>query len=266
MPSIKLFPELIQTGLKTSIVGRKVYHYTTIDSTNRAAKQYALSGAADGTVVFAEEQTSGKGRLNRQWVSPAGSNILCSIIFYPPLNISSIFRLTMLASVAVVQAIKNVCGIEARIKWPNDVYIGGKKVCGILTEFSADYDKIVYAVVGIGVNVNFETGQKPEIKDIATSLYEESGQKVSRCRVFKALLEEVDTRYTGLGRPGQGYLKREWEQHSMVMDRKVNIFSGNETFCGIAKGISEDGHLILADEKGEEQEILCGDLSLRMDA
>jgi BirA family biotin operon repressor/biotin-[acetyl-CoA-carboxylase] ligase len=259
----KLLPPLIQTGLRASVVAREIYYFSTIDSTNRVAKEYALFGVSDGALVIAEEQTSGKGRMNRVWVSPARSSVLCSLIFYTSINPSSVFRLTMLASIAVVRAINKACGIVGKIKWPNDVYIDGKKVCGILTEFLADHDSIRYVVIGIGINVNFDIVQHPEIKGIATCLKEAKGQKVSRLTVLKTLLEEIDTLYQDLVQTGGEDLRKEWERHSMVLNRQVKIFSGEEVTCGFAKGVSEDGHLILVDHKGNTREVICGDLSLR---
>lgn len=260
----KLLPILIKKGLNTAIVAKEVYYFKTVDSTNRIAKQYALSGVSEGTVVIAEEQTSGRGRMNRAWVSPACSNILCSLIFYPPVNTSSIFRLTMLASIAVVKAIDKACGIKAQIKWPNDVYINGKKVCGILTEFSADSDTVDYAVVGIGLNVNFDIAPYRQLSGIATSLKEEKGRNVSRLKVLKQLLKEIDIRYQGIANGAEYDLSQEWERHSMVLNRHVKIISGEETNYGFAKGITRDGHLIIIDSQGKQKEILCGDLSLRL--
>ena len=259
----KLLPPLIKAGLRTSVVSREIYYFPTIDSTNRVAKEYALSGVLDGAVVIADEQTGGKGRMNRAWISPARSSILCSIIFYPSISTSSVFRLTMLASIAVVRAVKRICGLAAQIKWPNDVYIDGKKTCGILTEFLADHDSVCYVVVGIGINVNLDTALHPEIKDVATCLKEAKGREVSRLKVLKTLLEEIDTLYRDFKQTGGQYLRKEWESHSMVLNREVKIISGNEVACGTAKGINEDGHLILADARGNTREILCGDLSLR---
>lgn len=260
----KLLPPLIQAGLKTSIVAHEIYYFSSIDSTNRLAKEYALSGVSDGSVVVAEEQTSGKGRMDRQWISPAFCNILCSVILYPSISPFAIYRLTMMASIAVVRAIDKICGIKAQIKWPNDVYVYGKKVCGILTEFLANHDKINYVILGIGINVNFSTAQHPEIKDIATSLKEACDRKISRLNILKALLDEIDTLYQDLIGTGGDDLRNEWEHHSMMINRQVRIISGEEVIIGIAKGINENGHLVLIDSQGKTREILCGDLSLRL--
>ncbi len=262
IPDICL-PVLVQQDLNTKVVGKKIEYYKVIDSTNTEAKNLASLGVSDGTIVFSEHQTRGRGRLNRSWLAPPGKNILFSIIFYPGISPSLVFRLTMLASIAAVRAVKKVCNIDAKIKWPNDLYVNGKKICGILTEFSADHDTVHYTVVGIGLNVNFDISKNTEIKDIATSLMRECGRKVSKLSLFKALLKELDLLYRSFAKTKGEGLEKEWNEYSMVIDRKVKIISGSEEQHGIAKGINANGHLIILNEKGEDEDVVCGDLSLR---
>jgi len=259
----RLLPKLIQQSLKTEVVGKRIEYYEIIDSTNAVAKDLALKGAPDGTVVIAENQTKGKGRMKRSWLSLPGENILFSVIFYPNISTDLVFRLTMLASIAAVRVVRKICKVDAKIKWPNDLYINGKKVCGVLTEFSADFDSVHYTVVGIGLNVNFNTSKNREIENIATSLMEECGEKISRLSVFTALLEELDLLYNSFIKTSGEGLEKEWSKYSMVVNRKVKIISGKEEKCGVAKGINKSGHLILLNENGQEEEIVCGDLSLR---
>jgi len=258
-----LLPVLVHPDLNTNIVGRRIKYYRSIDSTNTLAKELASDGVPDGTVVVSEQQTKGRGRMSRTWLSPPFKNLLFSVIFYPKINTSLVFRLTMLASIAAVRAVKRVCKVDVKIKWPNDLYMNEKKVCGVLTEFSADHDSVHYAVVGMGLNVNFNTTKINEISGIATSLMSECGAKVSRLSLFIALLEEMDILYEKfLKTDGKG-LEAEWNKYSMVLDRNVRIISGNEEKTGVAKGVNSSGHLILVNEKGEQEEIICGDLSLR---
>jgi len=259
----RLSANLIQQSLITERVAKRIKYYESTDSTNDAAKDLALKGVPDGTVVVAEHQTKGKGRLKRSWLAPSGDNILFSVVFYPEIRIDLVFRLTMLASIAVVKAIRRICKVDAKIKWPNDVYINNKKVCGVLTEFSADFDSVQYAVVGIGLNVNFETSKNAEIKNIATSLMEECGEKVSRLSVLKLLLEELDSLYNSFLKSGGVGLEKEWNKYSMVVNREVKIISGKDEKRGVAKGINKYGHLILENKNGQNEEIMCGDLSLR---
>ena len=259
----RLLPKLIHQNLKTERVGKRIEYYENIDSTNAAAKDLALKGAPEGTVVVAEHQTKGKGRLKRSWLSLPGENILFSVIFYPQISTDRVFRLTMLASIAAVRAVRRICKVDAKIKWPNDLYLNEKKVCGVLTEFSADFDSVHYTVVGIGLNVNFEISKNSEIENIATSLMEECGEKISRLSVFTALLEELDLLYKSFVKTGGEGLEKEWSKYSMVFGRKIKIISGKDTKFGIAKGINKSGHLILLNDNGQEEEIVCGDLSLR---
>ena len=259
----RLFPKLIHQSLETERVGKRIEYYESIDSTNAAAKDLALKGAPEGTVVVAEHQTKGKGRLKRSWLSLPGENILFSVIFYPQISTDRVFRLTMLASIAAVKAVRRICKVDAKIKWPNDLYINEKKVCGVLTEFSADFDSVHYTVVGIGLNVNFEISKNSEIENIATSLMEECGEKISRLSVFTALLEELDLLYKAFVKTGGEGLEKEWNKYSMVVGRKIKIISGKDEKIGIAKGINKYGHLILLNDNGQEEEIVCGDLSLR---
>jgi BirA family biotin operon repressor/biotin-[acetyl-CoA-carboxylase] ligase len=259
-----LVPLLVKQGLKTVRAGRSVQYLTQTDSTNRLAGELAAQGAAEGTLVIAEEQTGGRGRMDRKWFSARGSNILCSIIFYPDLAPAALFRLTMLASVAVVRAIEAVCSLATGIKWPNDVYAVNKKVCGILTEFAAEDERVRYAVVGFGINVNEDFSSAPELAATATSLKKECGRTISRRAVLQRLLEELDRGYEALLQGGAAELKKAWERYCLILNRRVTIMSENSSIEGIAQGITADGHLLLADACGSIREIVCGDVSLRM--
>ena len=261
----RLYPILIQDGLHTATVARELHYFPRIDSTNRLAKELAAGNAADGTLVLAEEQTAGRGRLDRTWLAPAFSSILCSVIFFPALAPASLFRLTMMTSVAVVNAINRACKLPAKIKWPNDVYLGDKKVCGILTEFSGDQERIRYAVVGIGLNVNIDFKGNPELASIATSLQAECGRKISRLNVLQALIEELDNYYQLLAAGRADDVRRDWEQHALILGKHVTVSSGDETVTGTAQGIDSDGHLMLIDENGARREIISGDVSLRLE-
>jgi BirA family biotin operon repressor/biotin-[acetyl-CoA-carboxylase] ligase len=259
-----LVPLLVKQGLRTVRAGRIVHYVTQTDSTNRLAGELAAQGAAEGTLVIAEEQTGGRGRMDRKWVSARCSSILCSIIFHPDLAPAALFRLTMLASVAVVRALDAVCSLAAGIKWPNDVYAGNKKVCGILTEFAAEDEQVQYAVVGIGINVNEDFGSAPELAETATSLKKECGRTISRRAVLQRLLEELDRGYEALLQGGAAELKTAWERYSLILNRLVTIVSEDGSIQGTARGITADGHLLLADARGSIREIVCGDVSLRM--
>lgn len=263
--SDRLVPSRIKDCITTSVVARNILYFQSIDSTNRIAGEYARQGCSDGTLVIAEEQTAGRGRFSRTWISPARSSILCSLIFYPSITTASLFKMTMLASIAVVRAIHALCNIDSFIKWPNDVYVNGKKVCGILTEFESDHDILKYVVVGIGINVNQDMIACPEINTIAVSLKEACGKIISRLALLKELLEEIDRLYRDFLKTGGTGLRSEWMKHSGIMNRHVLITDVDTVTSGIVKDITDDGHLMLEDEQGSTHEILCGDVSLQLE-
>jgi BirA family biotin operon repressor/biotin-[acetyl-CoA-carboxylase] ligase len=243
-------------------VGKTLHCFDSIDSTNLRAKQLAGAGAPDGTVVVAEHQTGGRGRLSRAWEAPPHSCILCSIIFRPTLQPEDLFRLTMMASIAVVDALRAAAEIRTGIKWPNDVYAGDKKICGILTETECTAQAVQYAVVGIGIHVNWPLKEHRGLGGSATSLSDVCGSAISRVRLFQELLRRLDTRYGSLhDRAG---LHREWMERCMHLGRTVNIVYEREALEGIARGITEQGHLLLESAGGRMHEIICGDVSLRL--
>ena len=200
-----LSPAAITSGLETRFIGQKVIYYPRLTSTMEVAKQEVQQGAAEGTIVIADEQTTGKGRMNRVWLSPRGS-IALSIILYP--SLVSLPYLIMLASLAVVHSIEAAAGLRSQVKWPNDILINGRKVCGILIESSVRGSIVDYAIIGIGVNVNLELSDFPEILPAATSLSDELGREVSRLSLIRRLLVEIEKLYLTL--PAGGSIYQEW--------------------------------------------------------
>ncbi len=259
----RLLPVLIQAGLKTDIVAGEIHYYESVGSTNHIAKELVQQGVPDGTIIVAEEQTQGRGRLDRQWISPAYSNILCSVILFPDVPESCAFRVTMLVSIAAARAIGTVCGLPAMIKWPNDIFIRNRKVCGILSEIQTEGGAVRSVVAGVGMNVNFDTGACREICDTATSLKQECGHAVSRLDVLCSLCGEIDALYRASALKDGGILQSEWERLSLVHNREVMISSGDQTICGRVAGINAYGNLLLIDDGGREQVIVAGDVSLR---
>ncbi len=260
----KLNPDEIKKDLKTIFIGREIICFETIDSTNKAAKDLADKKAKEGTLVIAEEQTKGRGRLNRNWQSMPYCNILMSLIFRPVLPASKIFYLTMISSTALVNAIKKLTGLKVRIKWPNDIYYNNKKLAGILTELKADRNSVKYAIVGIGLNVNSDPSENAEIREIATSLYKESGKIISRNELLRMILIEIEREYDLLKKGKFEKIRTGWERHSLVMGKPVIIYSDNFIEEGIALSIADDGALIIRKENGEKKQIICGDVSLRL--
>ncbi len=260
----RLLPSAIKDGLHTSSFIKEVLYYQKTESTNMIAKNLATDGAQEGTIVITDEQTKGRGRLNRTWLSPANKNILMSVIFRPELEVSKIFSLTMLTSLAVVNGIKDTTGLRSLIKWPNDIFINNKKTGGILTEFNADNDRLNFAIVGIGLNVNFNPLLHPEIKNTSTSLSVNLGRKVSRVRLVQSILQHIDKAYNTLNSGNGLQIYKEWKACSLIIGRRVTIMSSERIEEGVAECVHEDGRLILKCEDGKRKEILNGDVSLRL--
>ena len=235
-------------------IGRQVLRFPVLDSTMDTARGLARGGAAEGTVVWAEEQRAGRGRRGRAWLSPRGGLTL-SIILRPPA--SRLPSLTMIASVAVVRVLRRLAGLEARVKWPNDVLLAGKKVAGILVETSFTGEKLDYAILGIGLNVNLDPRAFPEIAATATSLSQQLGRELEVQAVLDALLEELDRLYSG------GQVFEEWRSLLDTLGKRVTVTGEGKDEEGVAWGVTPEGSLLLRRDSGEVVEIVAGEVSLR---
>ena len=253
-----LSPTSITSNLETHFVGRRVIYYPTLTSTMEVAKREAQQGAAEGMVVIAGEQTAGRGRKNRAWLSPRGS-IALSIILYP--SVVYLPYLIMLASLAVVHSIEAVTGLQPQVKWPNDVLVNGKKVCGILVESSVRRNIVDYAIIGIGVNVNLRLSRFPEILPTATSLSDELGRDVSQLDLIRRLLVEIERLYLALSAGESIY--EEWRHSLVTLGKKVQVRSGKTIYQGIAESVDRDGSLLLRHLDGSLTKIVAGDVTLR---
>ncbi len=222
------------------------------------ARRQAQEGASEGTVIVAEEQTAGRGRIKRAWLSPRGS-IALSIILYP--EVSYLSSLIMVASLGAVHAVEKVTGLKAQIKWPNDVLINNKKVCGILIESEVKGKRVGYAILGIGINVNIKLSDFPEIQPLATSLSHELGRKVSRLEVLRCLLAEIERLYLAL--PSGDSVYREWRDNLVTLGKKVQVRSEETTYEGIAESVASDGSLLLRQPDGSLTKVVAGDVTLR---
>jgi BirA family biotin operon repressor/biotin-[acetyl-CoA-carboxylase] ligase len=214
--------------------------------------------------VLAEEQTAGRGRLARSWWAPAGSSLLLSLVFRPGWPARQAQRLTMACSLAVCDAISAAAGVEAQVKWPNDVLIDGRKVCGILTELDVAGERLQTAVMGIGINVNVDFESAPPLMAAATSLMQAAGRTVSRLELLVALLESVERRYVAT-RDGQSY-HREWAQRMATLGCEVQVSGAGEAWQGVATDVDADGALLVQTRSGEVRRVLAGDVTLRKDA
>jgi BirA family biotin operon repressor/biotin-[acetyl-CoA-carboxylase] ligase len=251
-----LSPSSITNGLETQFIGQRVIYYPRLTSTMEVAKRETRLGAAEGTVVIAGEQIAGKGRIGRVWLSPKGS-IALSIILYP--RLVYLPSLIMLASLAVVRSIEAVTGLKAQVKWPNDVLINGRKVCGILIESDVQGDTVVYAIIGIGVNVNLRISDVPEISSLATSLSDELGRDVSLLSLIRRLLVEVEGLYLALLAGGSVY--EEWRDSLVTLGKKVQVESGKNKYEGIAESVARDGSLLLRNLNGSLTKIVAGEVT-----
>lgn len=258
-----LIAEEISSGLETRRIGRKIICFEKTESTNLAAFQLGEQGAEEGTVVIAEEQSRGKGRLGRHWESPGGVNLYCSIILRPPIMPYMAPQFTLLTSVAVAQTIETTTSLRPRIKWPNDILVNGMKVSGMLNEMSAETEKINFIVLGIGVNLNMRREQFPnDLRHPASSLFLESGKTVNRVEFTRALITAYDLLYNVYLREGIAPIRDQWIARSTFLGKKVKVsFQGTES-CGIASGVDDDGALLLERDNGRIEKVLAGDVSI----
>ena len=253
-----LSPASITRDLETRFVGQRVIYYPTLTSTMEVARQEAQQGTAEGTVIIADQQTAGKGRMERVWLSPRG-NIALSIILYP--SLANLPSLIMLASLAVVHSIEAATGLKSQIKWPNDVLIDGKKVCGILIESDVQGNTVNYTIIGIGINVNLRLADFPEILPIATSLSDELRRDVSRLSVIRCLLVEMERLYLALSAGGSIY--PEWRDSLVTLGKRVRATTGDTVYEGVAESVDRDGSLLLRGLDGSLTRIVVGDVTLR---
>jgi len=253
----KITEASIARDLNTSFVGQRIIYHSKIPSTMELARREALEGALEGTAVITDEQTAGKGRIGRFWSSPKGC-IALSIILYP--KQAYLPSLIMVASLAVMHTIKCVTGLRSQIKWPNDVLINGKKVCGILVESGVQGGRSNYAIIGIGINVNLEAAYIGEVSLMATSLSDELGKQVSRLEIVRKLLREIERLYLS-AQDGEA-VYQEWRQNLETLGRSVSAKSGNDVYEGIAESVEKDGSLMLRLRDGSLKRIVAGDVTL----
>ncbi len=248
---------------KGEFIGRELVFLESVDSTNTFAMELAEKGSPHGTIVIADKQTKGKGRLGRTWVSPPKSNIYMSAIMRPEIGPKDATLLTVMAAVACAEGIKNSSGLDVRIKWPNDLVVYDKKLGGILTEMKSDPDRILFAVVGIGINVNAGLRNfPPDIRDTATSVKKELGKAQSRTAVVAEILKSMNRWHDILAKEGKRPLIEEWKRRLTTLGRKVRVFVGSESLTGIAEDVDGEGLLILRLPSGAARKISSGDVTM----
>lgn len=265
---LKAAPDLmteaeIKSLMHTDWVAKEVLYFDTIDSTNTKAQELAEKGYPSGTLVVADKQESGKGRRGRSWVSPSGTGIFMTLMIKPDINPNNASMLTLVAALAVAKAITSVTGEEALIKWPNDIVVNGKKVCGILTEMNAQFDYINHIVVGIGINVHNESFPE-EISQMASSLMiEAGGKRFHRAQIIAETMSYFEQYYdTFLKTQDLSALVREYDELLVNRNKSVRVLDPKEPFDGKAMGITPKGELIV-DTWESRKLVSSGEVSVR---
>jgi BirA family biotin operon repressor/biotin-[acetyl-CoA-carboxylase] ligase len=242
------------------LFGRKNYAFDSIDSTNNSAKAIAGCGALEGTVVFAEEQTSGKGRLGRLWQANPEQNLMFSVVLRPQMAPDGINVLPLLAAVAVASAVEDVTGLKVECKWPNDLLVNGRKIAGILIEGSIKQERVEYVVLGIGINVN-QTLFSEELQGKATSLQLETKREIDRAQLFRGTMRSLEENYMKASRQGYDTMVSLWLDRTFMLNRPVSVLQQGLTISGVMKGLSQDGALIL-ESNGARTVVRAGDTTI----
>ncbi|WCN36677.1 biotin--[acetyl-CoA-carboxylase] ligase [Aneurinibacillus uraniidurans] len=258
-----MIAEEIKVGLATQVFGQHIHYYTEIDSTQNRCQELAKEGAPEGTLVVADTQTGGKGRLGRVWHSPPGTSISMSLLLRPELELQRCPQLTLLAAVAIVEAVRATYGIPAEIKWPNDVLIDGKKICGILTELNAEADRINWLIIGMGINVNTLPEQFPEdVLGVATSLRIVKGEPLRRVPLIQEVLRRLEELYDLYIAEGFAPIRKRWEACAITIGKRVTIRTLHGSFTGVAEGIDDSGVLLVRKDDGELTNVYAADVEV----
>ena len=256
-----LQPERLTRELGPSIFSTRIIYHGIMDSTNRFAKELAVEGAPEGTLVLTEEQTGGRGRRGRSWVSPGRENLLFSVLLRPGLPPERVFSLTMILALSALEAVKRLSGLAPAIKWPNDLYGGKRKLGGILTEFSVRDKEVEWVVLGLGLNVN---GRPEELAAQATCVAEETGMRVSRNKLVVEILKDLEAAYREILADNVEPFFARWNEACFILGKEVEIEAAGERIPGKAIRIERDGALILETKEGALKRIVAGDVSLRL--
>jgi len=253
----RLFAAEVSWNLNTRFIGREIRYFDSIPSTMDLATELGIQGLPEGTLVVAEAQTKGRGRLGRIWFSPKYKGIYLSLILRPKISPNHSPLLTLLSAVSICEAINTAVGLDARIKWPNDILIQQKKVGGILTELSAEMDEIRFVVLGIGMNVN---NDKKTLPAQATSLKEQKKEAINRIELLQELLRRIEINYLLFQQKGNESIVDKWRQYSLTLGKRVRIVSHRKHIEGEALDIDSDGGLLLRGDSGLIQKVMAGDV------
>ncbi len=258
-----LRPQELREGLKTVCIGQgEIRYFERTDSTNLRAKAMAADGAPEGTLVIAEEQTQGRGRRGRNWFSPPGAGIYLSLIMRPDILPQEAPRFALLTAAAVAEAVREITALETRIKWPNDILVGGRKLGGILTEVSMEMDKVEYMIVGLGLNVNLAREAFPsDLQEIGTSIQMEMGRHLHRLPLVRRIIERFEETYQGYQRHGFAPIRKRWQDFTDMIGRTVEVDTMGRRLTGEVLDFDEDGYLVVREHNGVPVRLFSGDVS-----
>lgn len=257
-----LLPGEIKKNLKTKVLGKKVLSYRTLGSTNQLAFRLAESGVGEGALIVADEQTKGKGRMDRSWFSPPSLGLWLSLILRPEIPPFKAPGLSICAGLALAQTIKTLTGLDAKIKWPNDCLINGRKVGGILLELSAELDRTNFVIAGIGVNVNHLCEDFPKkLSSVATSIRMEWGKEISRMSLLASFLENFESIYLDFKKSGLAPKRQLIKRFSSLLGRKVAVKFGKERIEGVAEDIDDNGSLVIRTRR-EKRMVRAGEVTV----
>jgi BirA family biotin operon repressor/biotin-[acetyl-CoA-carboxylase] ligase len=257
-----LLPAEIRDGIDTEVFGRKeIAYFSELDSTNRKAKELAVEGAPEGTLVVAEQQTKGRGRLRRNWHSPFQEGIYASLILRPKLPPAEAPKITLATGVSVAETLLAITPVKPAIKWPNDILVNGRKICGILTETSTEMDAIDFVVVGVGINVN-NRKFPDDLREIATSVYLETGRTFDRVTLMQEFLRQFERSYSLFLRSGFESIGKRWRELAMLLGKEVTVRMIDRTCRGRVMELDRDGALLIKSENGELERIYSGDIQV----
>lgn len=256
-----LLPQELQRSLNTKTVGNKIYYYGVVDSTISIAKEKLLNGADDGSVVIAEKQTGGKGRLGKNWVSSKGG-IWMSVVFKPNLDPVEAPKITISASISILKALKDI-GIDVQVKWPNDILVNGKKIAGVLLEMNCDLDRIDYVIVSMGINVNNNFSSKQSsLKRSATSVKNEIGKKIKRVPLATRVLTHLENSYSKIFDNHFDEILLDWKEHCVTIDKIIKLKTINEEYTGKAIDVDQYGRLLVLLENGDRKLFSSGETTI----
>lgn len=256
----------IRRGLVTKLVGKDIHIFDELGSTNDLAKTMASNGAPSGTVILADSQTKGRGRMGRSFISPPGVGIYLSVILRPTLPPGRLPIITLGSGVAVARAVNEVTDLKILLKWPNDLLLNTKKAGGILTEGKIENDEMSFIIIGIGLNVNTEIEHfPPDLLPLVTSLKAEKGERISRTALVKELLEQIEWIFFQLEQGCEERIIKEWSDYSTTLGKWIRVSSQNSVIEGLAERLDETGAMVLRRSDGQLERITAGEVTIIKD-